>query len=144
MDILVLNGPNINLTGTREPEIYGRLSYADICGQAGDYAKEQGCSLSVFQSNCEGAIIDRIQQQDYDAIIINAGAFSHYSYAIRDALACTDAYRVEVHMTNIYAREKFRQTTVLSAVCDGIICGFGGKSYILAIDACINGRRLHG
>lgn len=141
MNILVINGPNINLTGLREPAIYGSLSYAEICAQAEEYARLSGCSLTVFQSNSEGAIIDRIQQSGYDAIIINAGAYSHYSYAVRDALAAVAVYKVEVHMTNIYAREAFRQASVLSAVCDGVICGFGDKSYELAIQACINRGR---
>lgn len=143
MNILLLNGPNINITGMREPKIYGNITYADICGQAKAYAEKSGCSLTIFQSNCEGAIIDRIQQPDYDAIIINAGAYSHYSYAIRDALSVVAAYKVEAHMTNIYAREAFRHISVLSAVCDGVVCGFGANSYKLAIDACINCGRIY-
>jgi 3-dehydroquinate dehydratase-2 len=136
--ILVLLGPNLNMVGIRERGIYGTESAKsieeDIYAQAA--ARNLGCE--VYQSNYEGALIDRIQQSmtdEFDGIILNAGALTHYSYAIRDAIAAVRVPCVEVHMSNIYAREEFRHKSVLSAVCIGQIAGFGKTGYFLAMDA---------
>ncbi len=136
--ILVLLGPNLNMVGIRERGIYGTESAKsieeDIYAQAA--ARNLGCE--VFQSNYEGALVDRIQQSmtdEFDGIILNAGALTHYSYAIRDAIAAVRVPCVEVHMSNIYAREEFRHKSVLSAVCVGQIAGFGKNGYFLAMDA---------
>jgi 3-dehydroquinate dehydratase-2 len=136
--ILVLLGPNLNMVGVRERGIYGTESAKsieeDIYAQAA--ARNLGCE--VYQSNYEGALIDRIQQSmtdEFDGIILNAGALTHYSYAIRDAIAAVRVPCVEVHMSNIYAREEFRHKSVLSAVCIGQIAGFGKTGYFLAMDA---------
>jgi 3-dehydroquinate dehydratase-2 len=136
--ILVLLGPNLNMVGVRERGIYGTESAKsieeDIYAQAA--ARNLGCD--VYQSNYEGALIDRIQQSmtdEFDGIILNAGALTHYSYAIRDAIAAVRVPCVEVHMSNIYAREEFRHKSVLSAVCIGQIAGFGKTGYFLAMDA---------
>lgn len=136
--ILVLLGPNLNMVGVRERGIYGTESAKsieeDIYAQAA--ARNLGCE--VFQSNYEGALVDRIQQSmtdEFDGIILNAGALTHYSYAIRDAIAAVRVPCVEVHMSNIYAREEFRHKSVLSAVCIGQIAGFGKTGYFLAMDA---------
>jgi 3-dehydroquinate dehydratase-2 len=136
--ILVLLGPNLNMVGIRERGIYGTESAKsieeDIYAQAA--ARNLGCE--VYQSNYEGALVDRIQQSmtdEFDGIILNAGALTHYSYAIRDAIAAVRVPCVEVHMSNIYAREEFRHKSVLSAVCIGQIAGFGKTGYFLAMDA---------
>ncbi len=136
--VLVLLGPNLNMVGIRERGIYGTESAKsieeDIYAQAA--ARNLGCE--VFQSNYEGALVDRIQQSmtdEFDGIILNAGALTHYSYAIRDAIAAVRVPCVEVHMSNIYAREEFRHKSVLSAVCVGQIAGFGKNGYFLAMDA---------
>jgi 3-dehydroquinate dehydratase-2 len=136
--ILVLLGPNLNMVGVRERGIYGTESAKsieeDIYAQAA--ARNLGCE--VYQSNYEGALVDRIQQSmtdEFDGIILNAGALTHYSYAIRDAIAAVRVPCVEVHMSNIYAREEFRHKSVLSAVCIGQIAGFGKTGYFLAMDA---------
>lgn len=135
MKILIINGPNLNMTGLREPEIYGSETLDGINAEIAAYAKAKGIETEFFQSNCEGAIIDSIHGCRADGIIINAGAYTHYSYAIADALRCVKAKKVEVHMSNVHAREKFRHTSVLSPACDGVIAGFGKRSYLLAVDA---------
>ena len=125
MKILLLNGPNINLTGTREPNIYGRTGYEEMMEQVGRAAQSRGHDLCCFQSNYEGALIDEIQRawrENYDAIIINPGAFTHYSYALRDALASVPIPAVEVHLSNIHQREEFRHRSVTAASCVGQIC----------------------
>lgn len=135
--ILVLLGPNLNMVGIREKGVYGDESADTITAQIYDYAKEQGYEATVFQSNHEGVLIDRIHEarEIYDGVIINAGALTHYSYALRDAIACVKLPFVEVHMSNIHAREEFRHTSVIAPVCAGQICGFGKTSYFLAINA---------
>ncbi len=135
--ILLIHGPNLNLTGKREPGIYGRVTLAAINEEVVLYAQKLGMQCTVFQSNHEGAIIDRIHEaaDEVDAIIINAGAYTHYSYAIRDAIAAVCLPCVEVHMSNVHAREEFRHHSVLSQVCAGVIAGFGKTSYLLAVDA---------
>ena len=135
--ILVVNGPNINILGKRELEIYGELSYNNLVDELKSYANGKGICLDEFQSNSEGAIIDKLQELidgEYDALIINPAAYSHYSYAIYDALKAIKIKKVEVHLTNIFARDEFRKTSVTAGACDGVISGFGFDSYKLAID----------
>ena len=135
--ILVVNGPNINILGKRELEIYGELSYNNLVDELKSYAKKKDVCLDEFQSNSEGAIIDKLQELidgKYDALIINPAAYSHYSYAIYDALKAIKIKKVEVHLTNIFARDEFRKTSVTAKACDGVISGFGFDSYKLAID----------
>ena len=135
--ILVINGPNLNLTGQREENVYGTETLTDINRQIREKAGELDLDCDFFQSNSEGAIIDRIHTvlKEYDGCIINAGAYSHYSYAIHDAISAVRKPFVEVHMSNIYAREEFRHHSVITDVCRGQICGFGKNSYILALYA---------
>lgn len=135
MKILVINGPNLNLLGVREPEVYGKETLNDINKKIADAAKLKGAECSFFQSNSEGEIISAIHSvlNDYDACIINAGAYTHYSLAIRDAIASVNKPFVEVHMSNVHSREEFRHKSVISAVCKGVIAGFGSNSYILAV-----------
>lgn len=135
--IMLINGPNINILGSREIEIYGDLCYTDLVNKLKTYANDKGASLDVFESNSEGAIIDKLQElisSDYDGLIINPAAYSHYSYAIYDTLKALKIKKVEVHLTNIFARDEFRRNSVTAAACDGVISGFNYKSYILAID----------
>lgn len=134
MKLLVLNGPNLNKIGAREA-VYGAKTLTQINAELSAYAKERNIELEFFQSNTEGELIDKIHDTDAYGIVMNAGAYTHYSYAIRDALHATQAKTVEVHMTNVHAREEFRHTSVLAANCIGVICGFGETSYILAIEA---------
>lgn len=135
--ILVLHGPNINLTGIREPDTYGRVTLEDINREIRAYANSLELDCDIFQSNHEGALIDKIHEalDGYDGIVINAGAYTHYSYAIRDALSSVKKPCVEVHMSNIHAREAFRHESVLAPVCVGQICGFGKQSYLLGVAA---------
>lgn len=135
--ILVLHGPNINLTGIREPDTYGRVTLEDINREIQECAAQIGVSCDIFQSNHEGVLIDKIHQalEDYDGIVINAGAYTHYSYAIRDAISSVRKPCVEVHMSNIHAREPFRHESVIAPVCIGQICGFGKESYLLGLQA---------
>lgn len=137
--ILVLNGPNLNRTGTREPSIYGSATLDDINGAIAEAASSLGIEIEFFQSNHEGVLIDCLHDADgrFDGIIFNAGAFTHYSYAIRDAIASISVPTVEVHMSNVAAREEFRHTSVISPVCVGTIAGFGSFSYHLALAALI-------
>ena len=135
--VLLIHGPNLNLTGMREPGIYGTDTLASINAEVGQKCERRGMDCSVFQSNSEGALIDRIHaaREDCDAIIMNAGAYTHYSYAIRDAIAAVRLPCVEVHMSNVHAREEFRHKSVIGPVCAGVIAGFGRQSYLLAVDA---------
>ena len=138
MKILVINGPNLNFLGIREPGIYGKQDYNYLVNMIEEKCKECGCEVTCFQSNHEGAIIDRIQEAYFDGtqgIVINPGAYTHYSYAIRDAIACIDKPFIEVHMSNVHSREEFRHTSVISPVCKGVIAGFGTASYLLAVSA---------
>ena len=137
MKILVINGANMNLLGKREPDIYGREDYAALCARIYEHAQSRGVAVECFQSNHEGAIIDAIQEADtaFDGIVINPGAYTHYSYAIRDAIAAVRLPCVEVHMSNVHAREEFRHKSVIGPVCAGVIAGFGKHSYLLAVDA---------
>lgn len=140
MRILVINGPNINFLGIREKEIYGSRDYSDLLQLLEEKAKECKITLETFQSNCEGEIIDRIQKAYYDSvdgIIINPGAYTHYSYAIRDALASLTIPKIEVHISNVHGREEFRQISVTAPVCSGQIVGLGLQGYLLAVDAIV-------
>ena len=136
MKILVINGPNLNLLGQREPDIYGRQDYAALCRMAEEYAAAHGVSAHCFQSNHEGAIIDVIQaaQGEYDGIVINPGAYTHYSYAIYDALRCAPVPAVEVHISDINAREPFRAVSVTAPACVRVITGHGLAGYLEAMD----------
>ena len=135
MKFLVLNGVNLNMTGKREQGIYGSETLEDINQELKEYCKKHGHEVDFFQSNLEGELCTKIQDAEgkYDGIALNAGAFTHYSYAIRDAIAAVTVPVVEVHMSNIQAREKFRHKSVLTEVCKGAILGFGKKSYLLAL-----------
>jgi len=137
MNILVINGPNLNMLGQRENSIYGTKTLDDINELLKTEAKKNKMKIDFFFSNIEGEIIDIIQKYSGDAIIINAGGYTHYSIAIRDALEIKKIIKVEVHLSNILAREEFRQTSVISAVCDGTITGFGVESYLLALEYII-------
>lgn len=136
--ILILNGPNLNMTGIRKKDVYGSETLDDINAQLAEYAAEKGCELSFFQSNHEGVIIDKIQQSrnEADGVVINAGAYTHYSYAIRDAIESVADYLpfVEVHMSDIHSREPFRSNSVITDVCKKQICGHGKGSYKMGID----------
>jgi len=141
--ILVLNGPNLNLLGLREPEIYGRETLSDIEEACLERAAELGLQLDFRQSNHEGQLVDWIHEarQTADGIILNAGAYSHTSIALMDALAAAELPVVEVHLSNIYRREPFRHHSYISRVARGVICGFGGHGYELALTAMA--RLLH-
>ena len=139
MKILLLNGPNLNLLGTREPEIYGRKSLSQIENELIKFAKERKANLECFQSNHEGEIVDKIQQSinQIQGIMINAGALTHTSIAIRDALSGSNIPFVELHISNIFAREDFRKESFLTDKAVGIISGFGIKSYYLALEGIL-------
>lgn len=140
MKIMVINGPNLNLLGSREPDIYGTQNYAALCAMVTQYAAAQGHSAQVEQFNSEGGVIDCIQRawaEGYDGIVINPGAFTHYSYAISDALRSVPLPAVEVHLSNIHAREEFRRVSVTAPACIGQICGLGFFGYQAAMDALI-------
>ena len=136
MKILVINGPNINFLGIREKGIYGTESYETLVRNLEEKGKAEGHEVEVFQSNYEGGIIDRIQAAYSDgteAIIINPGAFTHYSYAVRDALASIELPKIEVHISNVHKREEFRHVSVTAPVCTGQVVGLGLKGYELAM-----------
>jgi 3-dehydroquinate dehydratase-2 len=137
MKILVLNGVNLNLTGKREQSVYGTQTLDEINAKIAAYCASQGDEVDFFQSNIEGELVNKLHEaflgKAYDGIIFNAGAFTHYSYALRDAIAAINIPVVEVHMSNVHAREEFRHHSVLSEVCKGVVCGFGAASYIAAI-----------
>lgn len=131
MKVLIVNGPNLNLLGTREPEIYGNISMEDYLGNL--RSEFPSCEIQYYQSNIEGEIINRLQEDDFDALVINPGAFTHYSYAIADCLKNIQKPKVEVHISNIYKREEFRQKSVTAANTDAVLSGFGIDGYRLAI-----------
>ena len=138
--ILVIQGPNLNLLGTREPDVYGKTTLEDIHQRLGELAKAQSVDLDTFQSNQEGELIDRIQkakQDGVDFIIINPGAFTHTSVALRDVLAGVAIPFTEVHLSNIHQREEFRKHSYLSDIATGVICGLGAIGYELALQAAI-------
>ena len=133
--ILVLHGPNLNLLGTREPEIYGSTTLDDINEMIAERAAEAGIETAFYQSNHEGDLVDAVQSValGYDGCVLNAGAYTHYSVALRDAVAAVDKPFIEVHISNVHKREEFRHHSMISAVCAGVICGFGKDSYLLAV-----------
>lgn len=135
MKIEVINGVNLNLLGTREKQIYGEKTLEQINSEIADYCQKKGVEVTFFQSNIEGEICERIQQSNADAIVLNAGAYSHYSIAIRDAISGAQKKVVEVHISNLFSREEFRQKSVIAPVCVGTLCGFGHKGYMLAIES---------
>ncbi|MHB8599252.1 MAG: type II 3-dehydroquinate dehydratase [Ktedonobacteraceae bacterium] len=138
LDIVVLNGPNLNTLGTREPSVYGTMTLADINERLCKRGEELRAAVRCFQSNHEGALIDQLQQSSAtDGIIINAGALTHYSLGLRDAIASLSIPVIEVHLSNIYARESFRQHSVIAAVCRGHIVGLGWRGYLLALEALV-------
>jgi 3-dehydroquinate dehydratase-2 len=139
MRILVLHGPNLNLLGRREPGVYGTVTLAEINQRLHQRAADLSVELRVLQANHEGALIDAIHDAaDWaDAILINPGAFTHTSYALRDAIAAVGLPAVEVHLSNVYARESFRHTSVIAPVCTGQITGFGWRSYLLGLEALV-------
>jgi 3-dehydroquinate dehydratase-2 len=144
MKLLVINGPNLNFLGIREKGIYGTQDYNYLVEMIQKKAKESECEIECFQSNHEGAIIDRIQESYFDGtqgIVINPGAFTHYSYAIRDALASITVPKVEIHISDIMSREEFRHVSVTKEVCDNQIYGKGLEGYIIAIDWILNNKK---
>jgi len=140
MKILVLHGPNLNLLGTREPAIYGKLSFNEINSAMTAFAAELGIDITIFQSNSEGALIDRIHSAigAFDGIVINPAAYTHTSVAIRDALSAAALPTVEVHLSNIHSREEFRSRSFVAPVAVGQISGFGLDSYLLGLRAIFN------
>ena len=139
MKVLFLNGPNLNLLGQREPEVYGRTTLEDIEAKVRERAVQLGVEIEFRQSNLEGELIGWIQQAKgkSDVIVINAAAYTHTSIALRDAIVAVNVPTIEIHLSNIHAREKFRQKSLIAPVCCGQITGFGLKSYILAVEAAI-------
>lgn len=135
MKILVIHGPNLNLLGRREPDVYGNLSLDDLNGEIRALCSELGMESEVIQSNSEGAIVDAIQEKKYDLLIINPAAYTHTSVAIRDAISAVGKPVIEVHISNIYKREKFRRKSFISGVAVGQISGLGVEGYLLAVRA---------
>lgn len=137
MKIFVINGPNLDMLGKREPEIYGADTLESINAELAEYCKKIGVEPTFFQSNSEGTLIDYIHSArgNADGIVLNAGAYTHYSIAIRDAISAAEVPCVEVHLSNVHKREEFRHKSVISAVCEGVICGFGKDVYRLAVSA---------
>jgi 3-dehydroquinate dehydratase-2 len=144
MRILLLNGPNLNTLGSREPEIYGSATLAEIERSVTERAAGLGCEVRAFQANSEGDLIDWLQREapDGDGLIVNAGAYTHTSVALRDALAACDFPIIEVHLSNVWKREEFRHESLISPLAAGVIVGFGPQGYLLAVDAI--GRILGG
>lgn len=137
MKILLLNGVNMNMLGKRNPDYYGTSTLAELEQKIIAYAKERSVNVVCAQSNCEGKLVDMLQQADCDAVIFNAGAYSHYSYALRDCIECITIPVIEVHMSDIFSREDFRKTDVLKDVCAGYCYGKGLQSYLDAVDCAI-------
>ncbi len=143
MKILVLNGPNLNMLGIREPDIYGKNTYADLCDLINDYAEQKGVEVKIYQSNHEGALVDEIQKayQNFDGIVINPAAYTHTSIALLDALKSVGIPTVEVHISAVETREDFRQISYVRAACIKTITGLGFDGYLRAIDTIIeNGK----
>ena len=144
MKILLINGPNLQLLGTREPQIYGRTTLADIEAAVAELGAELGCEVVSRQSNCEGELVGWIggsRHEGFAGIILNAGAYTHTSIALRDAIAASGVPTVEVHLSNVAAREEFRRHSYIAPVCAGVISGFGARSYLLALRALAAGDK---
>lgn len=139
MRVLILNGPNLNLLGQREPHIYGKTTLADIEAKVRERAGRLGVEVECRQSNHEGQLVEWIQQARgvFGAIVLNAGAYTHTSIALRDAIVASGVATVEVHLSNVHAREEFRRHSAIAPVCVGVICGFGARSYLLGLEATI-------
>ena len=139
MKVLFLNGPNLNLLGTREPEVYGHLTLADIEASVRERATQLKIEVDFRQSNLEGELVAWIQEAKgkFNAIVINAAAYTHTSVALRDAISAIGLPTIEIHLSNVHAREEFRHNSLIAAVCRGQICGFGVNSYILGLEAAI-------
>jgi len=140
MRILFLNGPNLNLLGQREPEVYGHTTLADIETKVRQRAKQLGADIDFRQSNLEGELVGWIQQAkgQFEAIVLNAAAYTHTSVALRDAIAAVGVPTIEIHLSNVHAREEFRHKSLIAPVCVGQIAGFGWRSYILGLEASVN------
>ena len=140
MKVLFLNGPNLNMLGQREPEVYGRSTLADVEAKVRERAAKLGAEIDFRQSNLEGELVAWIQQAKgkSDVIVLNAAAYTHTSIALRDAIVAAGVPAIEIHLSNIHAREEFRHKSLIAAVCRGQICGFGINSYVLAVEAAIN------
>jgi 3-dehydroquinate dehydratase II len=145
MKILFLNGPNLNLLGTREPEVYGRTTLADIEAKVRERAKELKAEFEFRHSNQEGELVNWIQEAKgkFTVIVINAAAYTHTSVALRDAISAVGLPAIEIHLSNIHAREEFRHKSLIAPVCRGQICGFGAKSYILGLEAAVDVNVAH-
>lgn len=146
LKILVLHGPNLNMLGTREPDIYGKVTLQQINDRLRSSAANLDCELETFQSNSEGELIDMIQKMGLtiDGLIVNLGAYTHYSLALRDAISALAKPTIEVHLSNIYAREPFRHVSATAPVCRGLITGLGWRGYILALEALVGLLREDG
>ncbi|MGH7953900.1 MAG: type II 3-dehydroquinate dehydratase [Limisphaerales bacterium] len=140
MKILFLNGPNLNLLGRREPEVYGRATLVDIEAKVRERAAQLGAEIDFLQSNSEGELVGWIQDAKgkFDVIVINAAAYTHTSIALRDAIAAVRIPTIEIHLSNVHAREEFRHKSLIAPVCCGQIIGFGQKSYVLAVEAAVD------
>jgi len=138
-NVLLLNGPNLNLLGTREPDLYGSDTLPQIVENLRAYASERDVELQDFQSNIEGELVDRLHQArgEVDGVVFNPGAFTHYSIALRDAISATELPCVEAHLSNVHAREEFRQISMIAPVCVGVVSGFGPHSYFVALDGLL-------
>ncbi|MBI5384140.1 MAG: type II 3-dehydroquinate dehydratase [Verrucomicrobia bacterium] len=143
MKILFLNGPNLNLLGQREPEIYGSLTLAQIEAKVRKHAAKLGAEVDFRQSNSEGELVSWIQQArgSFDLIVLNAAAYTHTSIALRDAISAVGIPTIEIHLSNVYRREEFRHRSMIAPVCKGVISGFGANSYLLALEAAVNDTR---
>src|SRR6185312_8099920 len=140
MKVLFLNGPNLNLLGQREPEVYGKTTLADIEADVRKQAKQLKATVVFRQSNLEGELVGWIQEAKgkFDVIVINAAAYTHTSIALRDAISAVGVPTIEIHLSNVHAREKFRHKSLIAPVCRGQILGFGAESYVLAVEAAVN------
>jgi 3-dehydroquinate dehydratase II len=139
MKILFLNGPNLNLLGTREPEVYGRTTLKDVEAKVRERAAKLGAEIEFRQSNLEGELVAWIQQSKgiYNVIVLNAAAYTHTSIALRDAISAVGVPTIEIHLSNVHAREEFRHKSLIAPVCKGQIVGFGAESYVLAVEAAV-------